>query len=87
MYLNLFPFARATTHAQPAKQAGRHTAMAGPIYMDAACVYSSVLQRAAAAAASEREQLLDIKEDKVSGPSNVASPSLTIISDLCGSYH
>ena len=22
MYLNLFPFARATTHAQPAKQAG-----------------------------------------------------------------
>ena len=83
MYLNLFPFARATTHAQPAKQAGRHTAMAGPIYMDAACVYSVLLT----AAASEREQLLDIKEDKVSGPSNVASPSLTIISDLCGSYH
>ena len=39
------------------------------------------------AAASEREQLSDIKEDKVSGPSNIASPSLTIISDLCGSYH
>lgn len=51
--------------------------------MDAACC----VVRAAAAAASEREQLLDIKEDKVSGPSTVASPSLTIISDLCGSYH
>ena len=61
-----------------------HIAMAGPIYMDAACVYSVLLT---AAAASEREQLLDIKEDKVSGPSNIASPSLTIISDLCGSYH
>ena len=51
--------------------------------MDAACC----VVRAAAAAAAEREQLLDIKEDKVSGPSTVASPSLTIISDLCGSYH
>ena len=53
--------------------------------MDAACCV--VRAAAAAAAASEREQLLDIKEDKVSGPSTVASPSLTIISDLCGSYH
>ena len=44
-------------------------------------------QVTAAASVSEREQLLDIKEDKVSGPSTVASPSLTIISDLCGSYH
>ena len=49
--------------------------------MDAACCVVR------AAAAVEREQLLDIKEDKVSGPSTVASPSLTIISDLCGSYH
>ena len=62
--------------------AGLAVCLAGPIYMDAACCVVR-----AAAAASEREQLLDIKEDKVSGPSTVASPSLTIISDLCGSYH